>query len=100
MGVRRDSTDDDASAEMNDTLLRTKWRNGKGSDERRSCFFKALDTWRSVINTVLLVTILVLLLVRQDVNKPEKKEIGGDLAGFAPKCESCPYVRIWSGALS
>ncbi|KAK0384952.1 hypothetical protein NLU13_7431 [Sarocladium strictum] len=83
MGIRRDSTDDESSAEMNDALLRTKWRGEK--ENQRSCFFKAMNAWRSVVNTVLLVTILVLLLVRVDVNKPERKEIGSDLAGFAPK---------------
>jgi hypothetical protein len=91
MGIRRDSTDDDASAEMNDTLLKASWRRENGGEsKRRSYFFKAMDTWRSVVNTVLLVTILVLLLVRLDVNKPERKEVGGDLSGFAPKCESSP----------
>lgn len=88
MGInKRDSGDDDASAEMHETLLKTGWSSGNGAN-KRSCFFKAMDTWRSVVNSVLLVTILMLLLVRQDASRPEKTAIGGDLSGFAPKCES------------
>lgn len=89
MGIRRDSADDDVSStEMNETLLRPSWSEKRGDGgASRSCFMKAMSVWKSVVNTVLLVTILVILLMRNDASKPEKTAIGGDLAGFAPKCK-------------
>ncbi|KAH8170642.1 hypothetical protein LIA77_09423 [Sarocladium implicatum] len=87
MGIRRDSADDDiSSTEMNETLLRPNWSEKRGGARgSKSCFMTAMGVWKSIINTVLLVTILVILLVRNDASKPERMDVGSDLSLSAPK---------------
>jgi hypothetical protein len=58
---------------------------------RRQRVWSALMSIRSLLDTVLLVIILGLLLER-GWQKPSWFEVGGDVAGFAPRSKQCTQL--------
>lgn len=66
------------------------WHQDPTSKTKYAKFWTTLASFRSILDTILLLVILVLLVERtgRKETKPAEFEFAGDLTGFAPRCTS------------